>query len=324
MTNSAVLQNQTLPVNELDIFLQNFHDVRPGATVRMMSGLTSSGLSSYEIVAKSVAESLAPHSIALDLACGDGFLLEKMRTLSPDCVISGIDFSLGELDAARLRLGGSQGLIYGDVRSMPISSGSVDVAFSHMALTLISPIDSVLREVIRVLRPQGRFVAVVPAAPQRQGGVHAFFHCLKAACSEENIAPLRFGNGDIRCSHDWHRVLRVSAPEFESVEVEEIILSEKSSPEDAWERMKYFYDVARLSVNGQIALRDKFLTVQRCTTDGSGFFDFRFPVYVISAKKRRACNLDASNSTDLRTGKFDLSHEQRTRVRTPLSRETTA
>lgn len=154
-------------------YVVNYHDANPGITEEVLGRAYDDGSrTAYEWLADAVP---AEASTVVDLACGSAPLAHH---LAPRRVI-GIDQSAGELGRARSR---AAHLVQGHAFSMPLSDGCADAVVVSMALMLLHPLEAVLGEVARLLRPGGAFVATLPvraASPGfsdvlralRQGGI---------------------------------------------------------------------------------------------------------------------------------------------------------
>jgi ubiquinone/menaquinone biosynthesis C-methylase UbiE len=96
----------------------------------------------------------------LDLGCGTGTYLAQHVAACRSAV--GLDFSPQMLQAFAERFDGEPPpqlrLIEGDMTDLPLVDASIDLAFSFSALYYVPGLDQVLREVRRVLRPEGRAV----------------------------------------------------------------------------------------------------------------------------------------------------------------------
>jgi SAM-dependent methyltransferase len=132
------------------------------------------GESSYQRIAQTIPTT-GDNVTVLDLACGDGYLLELLRErMAPSARFIGVDMSTDELTAARARLGSNVDLRCERAQATTLAAGSIDVFVSHMALMLMAPLDDVIREMHRVLRPGGVLGAVV-GSDRRPPGAWAEF-----------------------------------------------------------------------------------------------------------------------------------------------------
>jgi SAM-dependent methyltransferase len=145
-------------------FLADFHARHAGATSVALGNIpvTCEGrpfASSYDALAARVP---ADASSLLDLACGDGYLLERIAALLPGARLTGIDMSAAELAAAGSRLQGRAALHEGRAQELPFADASFDAVTCHMAMMLMDDAPAVLAEVRRVLRPAHRPSASLP------------------------------------------------------------------------------------------------------------------------------------------------------------------
>lgn len=101
---------------------------------------------------------LAPEDRLLDVGCGTGVLLERVRAEWPTARAVGVDLSFGMLGRARERGIEAVSLVRGDVGALPFSASCFDVVVSNSALHYWPDASAALREVTRVLRPGGRLV----------------------------------------------------------------------------------------------------------------------------------------------------------------------
>lgn len=154
--------------------LRAVHEAHPGFTEACAGRCRDSrGRNSYEWLAEAVS---AGGGRVLDVACGSGVLLQECRRrFGPDLDLVGLDMSGSELGLARARLGedggGGARLIEGMAQDMrAVETGSVGTVLCHWALTLMDPVEPVLAEIRRVLRPGGTFAAVVDGDPAAAPG----------------------------------------------------------------------------------------------------------------------------------------------------------
>ncbi len=97
----------------------------------------------------------------LDLACGNGYLSRRFARQGAQVV--GIDASAPIIERARAREAREPlGIVYhvGSATTLEmLEDASVDLVICNMALMDIEDAESAIQEVVRVLCPQGRFVA---------------------------------------------------------------------------------------------------------------------------------------------------------------------
>lgn len=120
------------------------------------------GRNSYEWLVELIEP--GKHRRILDLACGSGPLLDLCHTALPGATeLFGVDMSADELALAADRLApGAAALHEGMAQRLDfLADNSVDAVLCHWALTLMDPVEPVLSEVKRVLRPGGVFAAIV-------------------------------------------------------------------------------------------------------------------------------------------------------------------
>lgn len=126
----------------------------------MLDSLTdAAGHNSYEVLAEAIQEGDEP---VLDLACGDGYLLELLH---PNHACVGMDWNKTELDAACRRIGHGAPLARANAAGLPIVTAAFGGVTCHYALMLLQPLEGVLAEVARVLRPGGLLATVLPIPP---------------------------------------------------------------------------------------------------------------------------------------------------------------
>jgi len=115
-----------------------------------------------------------PYPAALELGCGTGFFLLNLMLAGVAASGSVTDISPGMV-AVALRNAGGLGLPVdgrvADAERIPYDDGSFDLVVGHAVLHHIPDVPAALREVLRVLRPGGRFVFA--GEPTRCGDVIA-------------------------------------------------------------------------------------------------------------------------------------------------------
>ena len=94
----------------------------------------------------------------MDLACGSAPLFDQLQQAR----YLGVDASGPELRLAAAR--GAEPLVQADATCLPLPDSSFDVVVCSMALQVLTPLPMVLAELARVLRPQGRLIAMLPVS----------------------------------------------------------------------------------------------------------------------------------------------------------------
>lgn len=143
--------------------LREVHRRDPGFTERCATKCRDDrGRTTYEWLCES-AQMPSVRRI-LDLACGSGFLLATCLDKCPDAErLIGVDMSPEELALAKGRLGSPKIMLkQGHAQDLSfIESNSIDAVLCHWALTLMEPLDPVLKEIGRITMPGGIFSAIV-------------------------------------------------------------------------------------------------------------------------------------------------------------------
>ena len=123
----------------------------------------------------------------LDLCCGTGDLINHIARRAPQGTeLAALDYSAGMLELAQRKLAGrAVRFVEGDASAMPLADEEFDAvgtAFAFRNLTWKNPLrDAALGEVLRVLRPAGRFVIVETSQPRNglwRAVFHAYLRCL--------------------------------------------------------------------------------------------------------------------------------------------------
>lgn len=100
----------------------------------------------------------------LDLGCGQGFFIEKIIDKHPNLHIEGIDLAEKLLKIAEQKFSQNKNinLVHTDAVNLShIKTESIDKIYSVLALQNMSDVDGVIKEVKRVLKPNGRCLFVI-------------------------------------------------------------------------------------------------------------------------------------------------------------------
>lgn len=97
----------------------------------------------------------------LDIGAGEGQLAQALAHAGASQVVA-LDASPKQLFAAAERGSDRLRFVIGSADDTPFESGSFDLVVAHLVLHHIEPLQPVFREIFRLLRPGGLFVAVEP------------------------------------------------------------------------------------------------------------------------------------------------------------------
>ena len=120
----------------------------------------------------------------LDLGCGDGRLTERLAAGGASMV--GVDLSAEMVSAARAR--GVEAFV-ASAEALPFADGAFAAVFSNAVLHWVRDHDAMLREVNRVLSPEGRFVAEFGG----HGNVAAILVGFRAVLARHGLSALETG-----------------------------------------------------------------------------------------------------------------------------------
>lgn len=246
-------------MRESEEIVQRFHATHTGTTpVAFAHGRTTDGTSSYDRLAQ-IVPPLSRRATVLDLACGDGYLLELLlRRGQPELRSIGVDMSEAELDGARRRLGGRAELHLGRAQSIPLQDACCDFVLSHMAIFLMDDLPAVASEIRRVLKPGGVFSSIVGRGTAPSPAFEIFSDMIRdVKAREPNFVSRRLG--DIRShSNDGLRTVFSTDAGFDGLVFDEFDLHFA----DTADRFLYFlmskYDIARMSLETRTTFQESF------------------------------------------------------------------
>jgi ubiquinone/menaquinone biosynthesis C-methylase UbiE len=115
-----------------------------------------------------------PYPTSLEIGAGTGFFALNLKQAGVLDEVHVSDVSAGMVDSARRNARGLgfevQGAVAG-AENLPYEDGTFDLVIGHAVIHHIPDVESALREVLRVLRPGGRFV--IAGEPTRIGDWYA-------------------------------------------------------------------------------------------------------------------------------------------------------
>ncbi|GAB2742441.1 class I SAM-dependent methyltransferase [Salinifilum aidingensis] len=132
-------------------YLADFHDRKSGVTERVLGRVDGSPHAWLVAPLRGTAGRI------VDAACGSGPTREHLA--GRDWV--GVDLSAGELAAAAAA--GRGPLVRARADALPFGDGAAGAVCAALSLQVLTPLEAVLAEFRRVLRPGGLLVALVPS-----------------------------------------------------------------------------------------------------------------------------------------------------------------
>lgn len=260
-------------LSETETFLKAYHAKHPGCTPQAMSdGITTDGYSSYDLLTNLVPTESTKSTTVLDLACGDGFLLERLfQRAQPGLRLVGVDMSDGELAVAKKRLEDRVELHQGKAQAIPLPDMSVDFVTCHMALMLMDSIEDVIAEIHRVLKPGGTFSAVVGCKGPKTGANDTFIRLLDEALNAEGLTFLsRLGDPRVRKDEGIRALFSSNSGFVEPVKITEHVLALDLSADKATDFFMLTYDPELLSAVGIRTFENKLHKELELIVDGRG------------------------------------------------------
>ena len=109
---------------------------------------------------------LAPGARLLDLGTGTGDLAREARRQQPDVRLAAADFTLAMLQSGQGRHG-ALNWAAADARRLPFPDETFDAVVSGFLMRNVGPVQPVLAEKFRVLKPGGRIVILDTTRPAR-------------------------------------------------------------------------------------------------------------------------------------------------------------
>jgi SAM-dependent methyltransferase len=145
--------------------------------------------------------SITPGEVVLDLGSGAGFdaFLAAAR-VGPEGQVIGVDMTLEMIERARANAtrGGYANVDFrlGEIEALPVADASVDLVISNCVLNLVPDKPRAFAEIVRVLKPGGRFavsdiVLDGPLPKCLQGDPDGYCSCVSGAIArDEYLAGL--------------------------------------------------------------------------------------------------------------------------------------
>lgn len=281
--SEKVIKGETTSSREWLEHLKEAHSKSPGMSPKVFNNYrTSDGFTSYELLAKEASYLKGQKPKLLDLACGNGHLLPMLQKEAPDAELVALDMSESELALLRenLPVPGVH-IICASADNTGIETASLDGIFCHMAFMLMEPIDPVVMEINRCLKPGGIFAAVIGSL---QGSCPSlnFLTDLISSFISKNFPDFKMGvTGDPRL-HNEEGIGEVLSS-LSDINVKEFDFNVSLDIGKIWDFFKDFYIITLLP-ESQIQPLRNFFEEQAQKKFGKRI-DFKYSQRLIIAKK---------------------------------------
>lgn len=136
-----------------------------------------------------------------------------------------------------------------------------------MAIMLMDDVEQVLGEVSRILRPGGRFAAIV-GRTFLLGPANEIFADILRTVAKTDTPPLSFGDRRTRNEAGWAELLRAG---FGELHFDDIDVHWRPTPDELWTSLTETYDVDQLPTGTKERLRHALLPALAplCHRDGT-------------------------------------------------------
>lgn len=270
-------------------YLEQEHAAEPGSSPRFFGNAeTVQGENSYE----KICSQLSNERHIIDLACGDGFLTDLIiQKHDADCSVVGVDMSEAEIELAQNRDFAPDSNVRfhcGMAHDLPVQDESVDAVVCHMAFMLMRPIEPVAYELDRVLKPGGKFIAVVGSGSAGNGsaGFYQTYQQIMSDFIKEHFPLMKPGSGDQRAREEegLKDIFRPTRIRLERFQLFGLPLSYR--PDEVWDYFKGMYFTRSLNETLQGKLRDQVVgAAHSVAVDGR--LHMKLPMALIVAEKNR-------------------------------------
>ena len=242
-------------------FLLAFHRAHPGCTAEAFArGRIDGRGSSYDLLADLVPADLGDQRV-LDLACGDGHLLELLTARGiPARQLVGVDLSEDELRRARERAAlRSAAWLRGRGQALPLADRSVARVLSHLGVMLMDDVEQVVAECVRVLRPGGLVAAVVGGGPKVGDSFELFLDLLAPILRRAGSHAPRLGDRRFRHLDGLNALLGRDAGFDGPPRVDDFRVDLGGTPDAVWKSLSTIYEMYALPPEATAELRARFV-----------------------------------------------------------------
>lgn len=271
-------------------YLKDAHRREPSMTPAAFGRWpTDLGPTSYALLVEPLKNATQADLGVLDLACGDGFLMRHiLPQIGPKARVYGVDMSVGELEVARAQVRDPRVSFFeATAQALPLPDQSVDFVFSHMAFMLMAPIEPVVSELARVLKPGGSFSAVIGSRRFATDFFEQISVLVRQTLREylPGLKNVNIGDDRIDDVQGWNQLFTKELGFSSEVEMVDFNLLVSLPADELWEFERTTYFVDQLPPAGKEQLKAKITALGRAKADASGQVNFQFPMRLLRVKK---------------------------------------
>ena len=265
------------------------HKIAPSMTPNGFSAFKSDkGLNSYELLAETIECPLSGKATIVDLACGDGHLIPYLlKKVDENSRIYGVDMSEGELSVARALIKDARVTFKkAKAQNLPLPDQSADHVVCHMAFMLMLPIEPVVQEISRVLKPDGTFSAVVGSRLSTDLWAEIQKLTFQFIDSKyPKIRETRSGDPRVGTLEGLRELFKPVLGFGEPSAPLEFSLNMKVTPEGIWNFMKDMYFVGMLPEPEKVELKTALVSLGKDNMGAEGKVSFQFPMKIFTTEK---------------------------------------
>lgn len=287
--SKKVLTGQPTTDAEWTEHLRQAHEAAPSMSPLCFENFKlKRGVNSYQWLAGALDQVPGPAPSIVDLACGDGTLIPYVLKQKGDAKIHAVDMSEGELTIARAHHGKHKNVQIRceKAQSLSLPDGSVDAVLCHMAFMLMLPVEPVVAELSRILKPGGIFAAVVGNPKKTDGRALEMLKLIKTFIQSRfpDLGQPRMGDPRVDTSEGLESLLNPSTG-FRIERIEEEKLQIRMAAEKVSEWWKDMYFVSLIPDAERAELNRILNTYGRGQANSDGQIEFETSMRLIEVRK---------------------------------------
>jgi SAM-dependent methyltransferase len=297
-----IFRGETPNDEDWNQYLVEAHQQAPSMTPAAFAPYkTALGLTSYEILAENANRIDHQPTTILDLACGDGYLLQFLLPKLPGSgKLIGIDMSEGELQVAKKNYGHNRQVQFYSAmsQSLPLPDDSIDLMVCHMAFMLMLPIEPAVSEIHRVLKSGGAFSAVIGNARGKQGFLGEILKITLQFIDSRypQVRETRTGDARVQSEAGLRELFSPARGFLEALDIFDFSLLINTDPQGVWDLMKDMYLISMLPPPDKSELEAELKRFTATKVNANGTVHFEFQMRMFTAKK--LTNLSTRTITD--------------------------